>query len=91
MSAEARLAELGIELPAPFPPAGEYVNAVRTAPGTLAAHSYRTYLFGAALGNGDRLAWDADDKVRAYPASVIAGLCRWGQFAWRIERSPFPE
>ena len=30
MSAEGRLAELGIELPAPFPPAGEYVNAVRT-------------------------------------------------------------
>lgn len=30
MSAEARLAELGIELPARFPPAGEYVNAVRT-------------------------------------------------------------
>jgi enamine deaminase RidA (YjgF/YER057c/UK114 family) len=29
-SAEQRLAELGIELPAPFPPAGEYVNAVRT-------------------------------------------------------------
>ena len=24
------MAELGIELPAPFPPAGEYVNAVRT-------------------------------------------------------------
>ena len=30
MSADARLAELGIELPAPFPPAGEYINAVRT-------------------------------------------------------------
>ena len=28
--AEARLRELGIDLPAPFPPAGEYVNAVRT-------------------------------------------------------------
>lgn len=27
---EARLRELGIELPAPFPPAGEYVSAVRT-------------------------------------------------------------
>jgi len=27
---EGRLTELGIELPAPFPPAGEYVNAVRT-------------------------------------------------------------
>jgi enamine deaminase RidA (YjgF/YER057c/UK114 family) len=30
VSAEARLAELRIELPAPFPPAGQYVNAVRT-------------------------------------------------------------
>ena len=30
MSAEARLADLGIELPDPFPPAGEYVNAART-------------------------------------------------------------
>ncbi len=30
MSADARLAELGIELPDPLPPAGEYINAVRT-------------------------------------------------------------
>ena len=30
MAAEARLAELGIALPEPFPPAGEYINAVRT-------------------------------------------------------------
>lgn len=30
VSAEVRLRELGIDLPAPFPPAGEYVNAVRT-------------------------------------------------------------
>lgn len=29
-SPELRLRELGIDLPAPFPPAGEYVNAVRT-------------------------------------------------------------
>ena len=27
---ERRLAEMGVELPDPFPPAGEYVNAVRT-------------------------------------------------------------
>lgn len=174
------------------------------APGVLAAHSYRTYLFGAALGTRDGLDWDAEllfvsamlhdlglttfiggdgpfeqrgaaaaeswltgqgwpadraalvaaairmhmdvgragrerpevallhfgaaadvtgmrledihpqtvaeildahpragfkkffaDKVRAEaranPASVTAGLCRWGQIAWRIEHSPFPE
>jgi enamine deaminase RidA (YjgF/YER057c/UK114 family) len=30
VSAEGRLAVLGIELPDPFPPAGEYINAVRT-------------------------------------------------------------
>ena len=30
MSAERRIAELGITLPDPFPPAGIYVNAVRT-------------------------------------------------------------
>jgi enamine deaminase RidA (YjgF/YER057c/UK114 family) len=30
VAAEARLAELGIALPEPFPPAGEYINAVRT-------------------------------------------------------------
>ena len=29
-SPEARLREMGIDLPAPFPPAGEYVNAVRS-------------------------------------------------------------
>lgn len=174
------------------------------APGVLAAHSYRTYLFGAALGTRDGLDWDAEllfvsamlhdlgltdfldgegpfeqrgadaarswliergwheerasivatairmhmdvgragkerpevallhfgaaadvtgmrledihprtieevlashprdgfkrffaGKVRAeasaYPSSVTAGLCRWGQFAWRIEHSPFKE
>jgi hypothetical protein len=30
-------------------------------------------------------------EARAHPASVTAGLCRWGQFAWRIDHSPFPE
>jgi len=30
VSADGRLAELGIELSDPFPPAGEYINAVRT-------------------------------------------------------------
>ena len=29
-SPEARVVDLGIELPPPFPPAGEYVNAVRS-------------------------------------------------------------
>src|SRR5436190_9440078 len=30
MSAEARVVELGLELPDPFPPAGIYINAART-------------------------------------------------------------
>lgn len=30
MSIDARITQLGLELPAPFPPAGAYVNAVRT-------------------------------------------------------------
>jgi hypothetical protein len=30
------------------------------APGVLAAHCYRTYLFGAALGTRDGLDWDAE-------------------------------
>lgn len=30
MSIEANIAELGLQLPPPFPPAGTYVNAVRT-------------------------------------------------------------
>jgi hypothetical protein len=30
------------------------------APGILAAHCYRTYLFGAALGTRDGLDWDAE-------------------------------
>ena len=30
MSADAKVEELGFQLPAPFPPAGTYVNAVRT-------------------------------------------------------------
>lgn len=183
----------------------EAANVLRAhAPRVLTAHSYRTYLFGAALGARDRLDWDAEllfiaamlhdlgltefvggdgpfeqrgaaaaeswliaqgwphdraataakairmhmdvgragserpevallhfgaaadvtgmrledihpdtvaealaahprdgfaeffaDKVRAearaYPDSVTAGLCRWGQFTWRIRHSPFPQ
>ena len=30
-------------------------------------------------------------EARAYPASVTANLCRWGQFSWRIEHSPLQE
>lgn len=30
-------------------------------------------------------------EARAYPHSATASLCRWGQFPWRIEHSPFAE
>ena len=30
-------------------------------------------------------------EARVYPTSVTADLCRWGQFTWRIEHSPFQE
>lgn len=30
-------------------------------------------------------------EARANPTSVTADLCRWGQFPWRIEHSPFQE
>ncbi len=48
MSAEQRLAELGIMLADPFPPAGSYVNAVRT---------------GDLLVLGGHIPWDPPDRV----------------------------
>lgn len=51
MSADVRLRALGIELPDPFPPAGEYVNAVRTGDllilgGHVPFNPPRTIVFG---------------------------------------------
>jgi enamine deaminase RidA (YjgF/YER057c/UK114 family) len=48
VSAEQRLAELGIMLADPFPPAGSYVNAVRT---------------GDLLVLGGHIPWDPPDRV----------------------------
>ncbi len=48
MSAERRLAELGITPADPFPPAGTYVNAVRT---------------GNLLVLGGHVPWDPPDRV----------------------------
>ncbi len=48
MSAEQRLAELGIMLADPFPPAGSYVNAVCT---------------GDLLVLGGHIPWDPPDRV----------------------------
>lgn len=30
-------------------------------------------------------------EARSQPHSATAALCRWGQFAWRLEHSPFSE
>ena len=51
MSADGRLVELGIELSDPFPPAGEYINAVRTGDllilgGHIPFSSPQTIVFG---------------------------------------------
>ena len=51
MSSDGRLAELGIELSDPFPPAGEYINAVRTGDllilgGHIPFSSPQTIVFG---------------------------------------------
>lgn len=138
MSAEARFAELGFIGYPDTATALEAASLPRAqAPGVLAAHCYRTYLFGAALGTRDGLDWDAEllfvsamlhdlgltdflgcegpfeqrgataaqewlidhgwagDRAsgvaRAYPTSVTADLCRWGQITWRIEHSPYKE
>jgi enamine deaminase RidA (YjgF/YER057c/UK114 family) len=51
VSSDGRLAELGIELSDPFPPAGEYINAVRTGDllilgGHIPFSSPQTIVFG---------------------------------------------
>jgi enamine deaminase RidA (YjgF/YER057c/UK114 family) len=51
VSADGRLVELGIELSDPFPPAGEYINAVRTGDllilgGHIPFSSPQTIVFG---------------------------------------------
>jgi len=48
MSAERRVRELGLVLPPPFPPAGVYVNSVRT---------------GSLLVLGGHVPWDPPDRI----------------------------
>lgn len=48
MSAEQRVAELGLRLPTPFPPVGSYVNTV---------------LVGDLLVLGGQVPWDPPDRV----------------------------
>lgn len=56
---------------------------VRTVEEVLASHPRE----GFARYFADKVRAEA----RAYPTSVTADLCRLGQFAWRIEHSPFKE
>jgi hypothetical protein len=30
-------------------------------------------------------------EARAQPRSTTAAMCRWGQFAWRVEHAPLPD
>jgi hypothetical protein len=83
MSAEAMVHELALELPPPFPPAGIYVNAVRT--GSLLALGGHVPI-GAdqqiVLGKlGEDLDVDAGDATRASPRSA-----RWRPSARRWVR-----
>jgi cyanamide hydratase family protein with HD domain len=42
-------------------------------------------------GFADFFADKVRSEARSQPRSATASLCRWGQFAWRIEHSPFSE
>ena len=60
--------------------------------GSEKVHLYRgDVLARADLNEQLELAEKVRAEARAYPASVTANLCRWGQFSWRIEHSPLQE
>jgi enamine deaminase RidA (YjgF/YER057c/UK114 family) len=71
---EARLEELGLELPAPFPPAGTYVNTVRTGNllvlgGHIPIDAQNTVVFGK-LGAD----LDLEDGRRAARLAALSAL-----------------
>jgi enamine deaminase RidA (YjgF/YER057c/UK114 family) len=76
VSAEGRLAVLGIELPDPFPPAGEYINAVRTGDllilgGHVPFNPPQTIVFGKL---GADLDLDVDAGREAARFAAISAL-----------------
>lgn len=77
MSAESRVAELGLEMPAPFRPAGTYVNAVRSG-NLLFLAGHVPYRPGSALVIG-KLGADMDiaegkEAARLAALGVLATL-----------------
>jgi len=71
MSAEARVAELGLEVPAPFKPAGQYLNAVRSG-NLLFLAGHVPYRGDGSIVRG-RLGADLDVKP-GYEAGRLAAL-----------------
>ncbi len=71
MSAEARVTELGLEIPAPSKPAGQYVNAVRTG-NLLFLAGHVPYLPNGSLVRG-KLGADLDIPA-GYEAAKRAAL-----------------
>jgi enamine deaminase RidA (YjgF/YER057c/UK114 family) len=71
MSAEARVKELGLEIPEPFKPGGQYINAVRTG-NLLFLAGHVPYLFDGSIIRG-RLGDDMDIPA-GYEAAKRAAL-----------------
>ncbi len=71
MSAEARVRELGLEIPVPFKPAGSYVNAVRSG-NLLFLAGHVPYRSGGAIVLG-KLGTDLD-MTAGYEAARLAAL-----------------
>jgi len=71
LSAEAKVTELGLEIPAPFKPAGTYVNAVRSG-NLLFLAGHVPYRSGGAIVLG-KLGIDLD-VAAGYEASRLAAL-----------------
>ena len=71
MSAEAKVTELGLEIPAPFKPAGTYVNAVRSG-NLLFLAGHVPYRAGGAIVLGKLGA--GLDVAAGYEAARLAAL-----------------
>lgn len=71
MSTEARVSELGLEIPAPFKPAGTYVNAVRSG-NLLFLAGHVPYRSGGAIVLGKLGA--GLDVAAGYEAARLAAL-----------------
>jgi enamine deaminase RidA (YjgF/YER057c/UK114 family) len=79
MTAEQRLVELGIQLPEPFPPAGNYVGAVRTGSLVFLSGTGPVRADGSVITGkvGDTVDLEAAvDAARLTGLQLLAGLRR---------------